>query len=298
MNVGSALRLRILAVGVVLILAFVGAAAYDGWRLHQQLVTSNERELGNLAKALAEEASRSLEAVDVVLRDTADWYETTGRSLPEDSVQSALNARAMGVTQVSVVTIVDAQGRQRLRSRQTGEPLADVSDRPYFQTQRDSPGAGLVINAPIVTRSERMASMVVSRRLNDRHGNFDGVVSAIVTLQHLQSAYSALVLSEGSALLLTLDDGTLVVRQPMIPGPDAIFKFPELAALKGGALVDRAVSPMDGRIKLVAAVGVGHQPLILAMMRDEERALAPWVDEMRSAIVRTVLLSLLVMLTI
>jgi len=298
MTSSERLRQRIVAAGIVLVAAFAGSAVYDGWRLHQQITFATERELGNLAKALAEQGARNLQAVDLLLRDTAEWWETTGNGLPPDDIAAALAARVVGISQVSVLTLVDSQGRQRHRSSITGAPLADVSDRPYFQSQREGSAGGLYINEPVVTRTNRQPALVVSRRLARRDGTFDGVVTAIVTLQELQAAYSAIELGEGSALLLTLDDGTLVVRQPEEPGMATGERFPELTAFKGAPLIDRSVSPVDGRAKLVAAVGVGKRPLTLTITRDEDHALRPWYDEMRSAVVRTLLLAALVVLTI
>ncbi|MET0210163.1 MAG: ATP-binding protein [Burkholderiaceae bacterium] len=297
MNSSRRLRNRIIAAGVGLVAAFAGSAVYDGWRLHQQITIATERELGNLAKALAEQGARNLQAVDVLLRDTGEWWESSGHELPPDAIQAALASRVVGVSQVSVLTLVDARGMQRHRSRMTGEPLADVSDRRYFQSHRERSADGMYINEPVVTRTERLPALVVSRRLNAPDGAFDGVVTAIVTLQQLQAAYSAIELGEGSALLLTLEDGTLVVRQPEAKLAEQIQRFPELAAFKAAPLVDRSVSPVDGRAKLIAAVGVGKSPLTLTITRDEDDALRPWYDERRSAIIRTLLLAALVTLT-
>ena len=298
MSSGERLRRRIIAAGVVLVAAFGGSAVYDGWRLHQQVLMANERELGNLAKALAEQGARTLQAVDVLLRDTSDWWATTGRHLPPEAVSDALASRVVGVSQVSVLTVVDAQGMQLYRSRATGAPLADVSDRPYFLNQREQPSGDLYINEPVVTRTERLPAVVVSRRLNTPEGGFDGVVTAIVTLQEIKGAYTAIELGEGSALVLLLDDGTLVARQPEAAGLDISRRFPELPGFKGGALVDRSISPADGRPKLVAAVGIGKRPLTLAIIRDEANAMRSWHDEVRSATIRTLLLTALVVLTI
>ena len=295
MRSSAHLRERVIAGGLLLIVAFIGSAAYDGWRLHQQVMAVNERELGNLATALAGEADRNLQSVDVLLRDTASWYENFPWRVEPEAVVAALDSRAVGVPQVSVLTIVDATGMQRFRSRSTGEPLADVSDRAYFLKQRDTDTAGLVINEPIVTRTERQPAVVISRRLSRPDGSFDGVVTAIVTLQALQSAYSAIQFGEGSSLVLAQDDGSVVVQQPA-DAPRT--RFPELSALKGGALIDRAISSVDGRSKLIAVVGVGTLPLILAITRDEDEALRPWYDEMRSASIRTGVVCLLVALTI
>ena len=234
MKSSERLRQRIIAAGVVLVAAFAGSAVYDGWRLHQQIMIANERELGNLAKALADArrqepagGRRAAARHRRLVRDRAVAH------LSPDAIAAALASRVVGVSQVSVLTLVDAQGMQRYRSRVTGEPLADVSDRPYFLNQRERPSGGLYINEPVVTRTERLPALVVSRRLNTPQGGFDGVVTAIVTLQQIQAAYSALELGEGSALLLTLDDGTLVVRQPEATGLDAARRFPELRPSRG-----------------------------------------------------------------
>ena len=292
------LRQRIIAAGLVLVAALAGSAIYDGWRLHQQIMFATERELGNLAKALAQQSARNLQAVDLLLRDTADWWESTGNSLPPDAVASVLASRVAGVSQVSVLTIVDASGLQLHRSRVTGEPMADVSDRPYFVRQREHASGEFYINEPVVTRTERLPALVASRRLDRADGTFGGVVTAIVTLKEMQAAYSAIEVGEGSALLLTLDDGTLVARQPEASGAEPGQRFPELTAFKTAPLVDRSVSPVDGRAKLVAAVGVGDRPLTLTITRDEDNALRPWHDEMRSAVVRTLVLAALVIAAI
>jgi PAS domain S-box-containing protein len=262
-------------------------------------MSASERELGNLANALAAQTARSLQAVDVLLRDTSIWYEMEGNRLDAGSIEAALASRIVGVSQASVLSIVGADGKQRYRSRQTGEPLADVSDRPYFRAHRDRSDLGMFVNEPVVTRTEGLPALVVSRRLNKTDGSFDGVVTAIVTVQQLQQMYSSINLGKGSALLLTQEDGTLVMRQP--PGDEGLqgkqVKFADLAALKGGELVDRAINPTDGRVKLVAVIGIANEPLMLAVTRDEEEALRPWYDEMWSGAVRTVVMSLLVLLT-
>ncbi len=288
------LRSVIAAAGACAVATIVGAAIYDGWRLHEQIMAANERELGNLAEALTTGTQRSIQAVDVLLRDTARWYESEGRNLEAHGVEDGLAARVVGVSQVAVLSVIDSAGRQRFRSRATGEPLTDVSDRPYFTRQRDEPDAGLVINEPVLSRSTREPALILSRPLRAPGGGFDGVVTAIVTLQELQGTYAAIHLGEGSALLLTLSDGTLVVRQPPLPSKSMGQKFPELGGLSDGALVSHARSPVDGRKKFIAVLRVGSRPLILAVTRDEQEALRPWYDEMTSAAIRTSLFVALV----
>lgn len=295
---GEQLGRRILAVGAFVITAMVGSAVYDSWQLHDQLEIINHRGLANLTRALANEADRNLQGVDVLLGDTANWYRDTGHTLTPSQIQDELSARVSGLPQVSLLTMVNAEGRQIFRSKETGEPFADVSDRPYFLQQRASPYQGLYVNEPIITRSERVAGLVLSRRLNATNGDFMGVIVAVVQLDTFNEMYSSLQLNEGSSLLLTMKDGTLVARVPMVPGPQMHLKFPEIPGYVGGKLVERTVSPVDGRTKLIVALPVGNHPLILAMTRDERLSMAPWHDAMVRSVVRTSLLSFMIILTI
>ena len=303
-SVNRGLRRWIAGVGVGLILLFVGSSAYDAWRLHQQVSMSTERELGNLARALSEEAERSLQAVDLLLTDTALWWRDNADRLTPAEIETALRMRAAATPQVSVLTLTDHDGMQRYRSRATGEPLANVSDRPYFQEQLNARVTGMFINPPVVTRTERRAALVVSRRLETRGGDFAGVVTAIVTLDELREVYDAIDLGAGSALILTFDDGRLVVRQPPDPhtelgGPtsDVPRVFTELAA--GQASGPRlSVSPVDGREKFIVSLPVSDRPLVMSVTRDAFDALAPWRAEMVGLVVRTLALVLVGLLTI
>ena len=62
------LQIGVVVVGVLLICAFAGSSAYDAWRSYRYSISATERELGNLANALAEQTAWSLEAVDLLLK--------------------------------------------------------------------------------------------------------------------------------------------------------------------------------------------------------------------------------------
>ncbi len=294
----NSLRGAIIGAGALVAAIILASTAFDGWRLHQQLMAANEREVGNLALALATGTARNVQAVDMLLRDTATWYESVERRENGSGIQQGLAMLAAGFSQVSVLTIVDRSGMQRVRSRATGEPLSDVSDRGYFTRQRDNADAGLVINEPVVTRSERVPALILSRPLRGPEGAFDGVVSAVVTLQELQSTFASLRLNDDSSVILALADGTIVTRQPSRGNQSQGARMPRLAELAQGPLIDHVASPIDGRIQLVAAQRLDGWPLLLAVTRDEREALGPWYDEMDGAALRTAVSMLLVLVAI
>jgi hypothetical protein len=75
------LRLGVVALGVLALLAFDGSSAYDAWRSYGHSLVATDREISNLANALAEQTGWSLQAVDLLLRDTARWYSNDIREI-------------------------------------------------------------------------------------------------------------------------------------------------------------------------------------------------------------------------
>jgi PAS domain S-box-containing protein len=290
------LRLGVLALGILVILAFAVSSAYDTWRAYHRVVAATDREIGNVANALAEQTAWTFRAVDLLLVDTAQWYSSEGRHLPPEQINDALASRTAGVTQVSLLTIVDAHGIQRHRSRGASPPNLDVSDRSYFIAQRDGSAKGHFMSEPLVTRSENRAAVVISQRLNDDHGAFAGVVTAILDLDDIKQFYRAVNLGAGSAIQLLREDGTLLARNP--PALEEVGRtFPDFAAA-GTAPTDRLLNPIDDRSDFIAIAPVRDTPLRLAVTRDAAVALRGWRNETIRVVVRTIIFVLLGALTL
>jgi hypothetical protein len=96
------LRFWIVAIGVLAIAAFASSSAYDVWRSYHRDIAATQRELGNMAKTLAEQAEGSLQLADLLLRETATWYATE-HPVPSASADARLAARAAGLPQVREV---------------------------------------------------------------------------------------------------------------------------------------------------------------------------------------------------
>ena len=289
------LRIGIVVLGVLAILAFALSSGYDAWRSYRYALTATDREIANMANALAEQSASTLEAVDLLLRDTARWYRVDSQEVPAERLNEILANRSAGVPQVRQVMIVDAQGNQRFGSRQSAPPIHNVSDRSYFIAQRDGTATGLFISEPLVTRSEGHAAVELSRRLDDGSGKFAGVVTAVLDLRDLTQYYQAVNVSMGIAIQLLSDDGTVLARNP--PAPAAIGKrFPALAAAATMA-EPGFVNPIDGQTDFIAVAHVRNTNLKLAATRDAAVALRPWWDETIRVGIRTLIIMLLGALT-
>jgi PAS domain S-box-containing protein len=286
-------RLRAGAVtfGVIVILAFAGSSAYDAWRAYNNSIFANERELGELVNALAEQTALAWDGIDLLLRDTASWYQRDGRKLTPELLDADLATRTAGLRQVRLLTIVDAQGMQRYRSRGASPPNLDLSDRSYFIAHRDHAEVGLFMSEPLVTRSENRAAIVLSRRINNDAGGFAGVVSASLDIEDLKRLYAALDPGAGSAIQLLTEDGTLLVRNPPLANA-ADRRFPQLAAAPT-VQVKRLMNLIDGKRDFVAVARVRDTPLGVAVSREESVALRPWRDEATRLALRTLIVTLL-----
>ena len=152
------------------------------------------------------------------------------------------------------------------------------------------------MSEPLITRSENRAAVVVSRRLDGDNGTFAGIITAIVDLDDLKQFYTSVNTGMGSAIHLLREDGTLLVRNPATPEAVAL-KFPALAIVPN-APATRLVNPIDGRKDFIAVARVRDTPLVLAVTREEDAALRPWRDEAIRVGVRTLILTLLGVLTI
>ena len=245
----GAIRLRrlqhgVMLLGALVILAFAGSSVYDAWRSYRYALVATDREIGNMAKALAEQTAWTLQTVDLLLLDTARWYENVPAGTPGAAVDAALAGRIAGVTPVSQMMIVAADGQQLHRARPLSVPLLNVADRSYFVAQRDSTADRLFISEPLVARTDGRTAVVLSRRFEDSSRRFAGIVTARVDLDDLSQLYRAVNVDGGTAIALIQQDGTLLARNPRKP-PAVGDRFPALAAAPVGRFA-RVADPLDG----------------------------------------------------
>ncbi|HXA35676.1 MAG TPA: ATP-binding protein [Steroidobacteraceae bacterium] len=284
------LRLRIAILGVLVVVGFAGSSAYDAWRAYNNALAATNREIINVATALAEQTAWTFQGIDLLLSDTARWYQSDSKKLTPERLDEVLANRSAGVRQVRLISITDAQGIQRHRSNGTPAPNLDVSDRSYFLAQRDGTARGLFMSEPLITRSDGRPGIILSRRLDDESGAFGGVVAAVVNLEDLAQFYAAVSLGNGGAVQLLRDNGQLLMRDP--PDSAAMEKrLPELAAPSASAT--RLTNPIDGKRDFIAVARVRDTPLVLAVTREEAVALHSWRDEAMRLAARSAVVALL-----
>jgi PAS domain S-box-containing protein len=282
--------------GALVILIFAGSSAYDAWRSYRYAVIATDREINNLAKALAEQTAWTLQTVDLLLIDTARWYESESASMPAAALDAALGARTAGVKPVRLVLIVGADAQLRYHSRPLPLPVPSFADRSYFSAQRDGLVDGLFISEPLVTRTDKQVAVVLSRRLEDASHHFAGVVTARVDLTDFEQLYRTVDIDASTAITLLQDDGTLLVREPSGDAPIG-GRFPALVTVPT-VPYSRFLNPLDGNLDFMAMATVRDTHLKVVVTRHASAALHAWRDETDRVAARTVILLLLGTLTI
>ena len=288
------LRFALVLLGAIVIAAFTASSAYDGWRAYQHVVTSTDREVQNLASALAEQTAWSWSECNLALQRTARWYPSHTELTPEQ-IDGALAAAVSTVPQVDAIRIIDAHGIVRYTSDNTVPVGKDLSERSFFVAQQRSAGDDLFLTQPLVTVWGRSA-VIASRKILDAQGRFAGIVSAVVDFADLSRLYSAVNLRGQFTVELLRSDGTLLVRRPAAPEVIGQRLLAHTTLRSGMTL--RIQSPIDGQREFIAVVPVPSLPLLVAVTRKEDIALASVEQETIHDVIRTLLLVLLGSLTI
>ena len=211
-------RLTLIGITLVAVIFAVTAWLVVGQRTAD--LAQNEQVTANLAQVLAEQTSRTMQPVDLTLR------EFQGRMTPSGSEHSdivddpgskatfdLLVERLKGLPQVDALAVVGADGRLINISRGYPPRPLDLSDRDYYLHLSTHDDHALFVSAPVRAYFDGRWTVYLARRLNGAHGEFAGIVLAAVTLSFLEDFYRA-VTPENVSVAVLRRDGVILVRHP------------------------------------------------------------------------------------
>jgi signal transduction histidine kinase/ActR/RegA family two-component response regulator len=275
----------------VLIVGAVCAAVwlstlFDTVRDREATLSLAERQNDNVAKALAEQAARALQATDLILQQAAMLDpDTPGAATPREAVPDLLRRHMSGVPQVRNLFLFDPARQLHLSSAPAGSANRDLSDRSYYLTQRDRPDLGLFVSEPFISRVNGDPTFVLSRRLGGP--GFRGIVGASVDVAYIRRFYDALDLGGGSTIELLRTDGTPLVSADgrLQPGPSPLLAAVSVLGAQE-ALHTHLASAGSGRVQ-VSLRRVPGYPAIVAVTRSEHDILGAWRAKAWKNVART-----------
>jgi diguanylate cyclase (GGDEF)-like protein/PAS domain S-box-containing protein len=273
--------LRFGALAVVVLC--LGLFAWVGLDLHQ----SRERELqaaehagSTLAKLLEGHLQGAARQIDQHLADFVLRFQfAVADQAPRGVLEPELQRYLRRFPEVHSFRVADAEGRYLYDASGV---LADVNiaDRPYFIALRDNPNAELVISQPIVSRVTNSMVIVFARRLQDRAGNFIGIVLGTLRADYFERYYRALDVGQHGVIALWSRDFELFARWPQLPAGQGktVGDSPIPARLQAGQTAGtfRRAGGLDGEKRVFSYRAVDGFPFVFSVGLAERDVLAEW----------------------
>jgi signal transduction histidine kinase len=251
--------------------------------LRNRDLSVEEGQLSSASLTLAEQADRSFQSVDLVLSSVADYMASRAvadeaslkREMSSRDVNELLKDKIGGIPQLAAVSVIDADGKLIDFSRYWPIPEVNVADRDYFKALKADPARKTFISAPVQNRADGAWTIYLARRISGRHGDFLGVLLGAMKLRYFEDFYRSVSEGNQGSIVLVRSDGVMLVRYPPAAGVGKAFGAEHI--LQGGLSgTVRAISPIDGRMRLKAAHALANYPLFVLVTKTEAAALANW----------------------
>ncbi len=267
---------------VALSACVVGLVIWKEYDARENALAQSETEMRNLAHSLAEHASHTIQAIDVVMDDMVAFLRLQDRP-DRPTFDARLREVVDNLTQISDLVVLNAAGDVEYASLPT-PPSLNNADRNYFIYHRDHADRTLRITGPILSRYSGRPIIALTRRIENADGSFSGVVIATIDRGYFTDFYKTLDLGAGGAITLAGGTGRILIRWPSAAeGKDltrsALFRELLPRSSKGYNIEQ---SPFDDLIKYYAYERVQRYPLIVTVARTQDSVLARWREGIRS----------------
>jgi PAS domain S-box-containing protein len=235
-----------------------------------------ERDSGNLARVVAEQATRTVAEADQILLFLIDDYHEHGDNWANGITQMLRQAVERSGILVQLA-VVDAHGDLIHTSVDDAPVRVHLADREHFRVHVNNPSAGLFIGKPVFGRASGKWSIQLTRRVNNSDGSFAGVLVASMDPFYFSRSLEELDVGPNGAVAIIGTDGILRARSLMndrIVGRD-IGKSPtlQLARRQPTGFI-RIASVIDGIQRLQSFRTLASYPLIVTAAFDESSFLA------------------------
>ena len=239
--------------GIVILAALGLFVARAQW---EQSLERAEAEARSTAFFLSQHAEQIFTVADlaldraILLVDEGEW-DAIGQS---DAAFEELGAIRNEISYLDDLWLNDASGALRLTSFVFPAPASNVSDRGAFRAQVTA-DVGLYVDKPITGRVTNKPTFLVSRRISDDAGRFDGIASATVALDYFEDFWKRLTLAPSMRITLFRAADMAVLTS----WPDQVTALPDVDTFAAA----REVAPVEGSATFAGAegdrVGVYHR---------------------------------------
>ena len=272
--------------------------------LYLQLEQSRRHDLelarvasSNLTRAMAQQAEDAFMKADLVLTSLVDWIQIDGYGTAQrPRLQKTLARRVQALGQLHGIFLFDKQGQWIVTSFEDMPRGPGVADREYFKFHQQNASTIAHIGPAIRSRENGEWIIPVSKRLNDKNGNFQGVLLAGIKMSYFDQFFKSFSIDDNGSMFLALTDGTLLARRPFVEAQIGtslakgdIFQKHLPNAPAGDAMINSVV---DGTVRLYGYRQLDAYPLVVSAASSRDAILKDWYG---TAFQSSVIVALVVM---
>ena len=250
-----------------LLLALALAVAGGLWAYWLSLYKDAQQRSGTLAFLLAEQTTRTFQAVDLTLAGLEPVFEAAPLADMAPAFSRLLAQRVSELDFIHAIYVVDPAGRVTQASGPVRDVVSDAAARRYFAAFAREPGLKFLIGQPIFERPGQLSAIPVMRRLTGAAGGFDGMIVASVEPRYFSDFYRNLDLGRRGSIDLYQDNGSILLASTNGDVPAAAVPALALApTFDLASTLGNFRSPgAEADQRLVAFHRAGAYPLVVAV---------------------------------
>ena len=297
--VGGAVMIAAIAIGTTIMV--------DNFR--ERALSSNQRELENTVQLLTRHFDQQLEDFTIVLRDIAARIHANDSKAALLRGQLAtlewheeLRTEASAYSDVTSITVFDANGVLINSSEVWPVPYVNVSDRDYFKAFKSGSETAPIRIELVRARIASGWATIVAHKLTGPKGEFLGIVTRAILPATFEEYFASVALREGAAISIYHRDGTLLARYPHIEhmiGVNirnaGIYRYISSPSGRGTL---RTLSPIDGKDRLATAAALRSFPIAIVASNTIDAVLADWREQTRLLVIVAVLSAIVITVTL
>ncbi|HTI81398.1 MAG TPA: ATP-binding protein [Acetobacteraceae bacterium] len=269
----------------MMLLAGTGYAAMA--YLRASALDNTRRDMTSLGVALAEQTSRTIQSVDLVLVDIQARAAELGLRTPEQfrDAMGGADARRLfasfmrNLPQAEMLSVLDAQGRLLNSLSEASVPSLDLANLDHHRYQRNYDQTEVAIYERQHGSASDRPIMLVVRRIGAPDGTLLGLVIGAINEKYLEDYYRKVSTQPGQSVTLLSSDGVVITGNPepshwrgkRLPAGSGWYR----QVLQGGGAYD-APDYLGGNAAVVAVRPLSGLPLVINTGTTEQAALAAW----------------------
>ncbi|WP_338762821.1 diguanylate cyclase [Massilia sp. METH4] len=238
----------------------------------------------NIALAADEHAEGTLNTVSWLIDGLVERVETDGiaeaaeRIRLRDYMRTRLGKKNSALHGMFVY---GARGELLISSDKRPAWHVTIGDRPYFAHHREHATREVHVGPPIVSRTDGEWEVTLSRRFDDRNGNFAGIVLATIPVSYFERYFRRFAVGKQGAMLLAMKDGTVVIGSRS--GKDRVGTSVANSPLfehmrQTGSARDTVMlaTDFDGAERMISYRRLADYPVVVVAALAKDEILADW----------------------